>query len=190
MRAGREAPTQADACDSAGPQVRRSALLLPQRPQQPRVRQRHEDEFRRQPLRQQALDLVEVAEHLSGRRSCGDRDAGRATDRLAASQLAANAQADLDAVGPQLHPSAGIRWPESAVNARGQAAAAVEAIEELERKASRKKQGTRTDIHPAKLAESSKGEAHDKVAAGTAKGRSTLAKIKEAVAAAKADPRK
>ena len=56
------------------------------------------------------------------------------------------------------------------------------------RTAARERQGTRTDKHPAKLAEGSKGDARDKTAAFTGIKRTTLDKAEAVVAAAEAEP--
>jgi N6-adenosine-specific RNA methylase IME4 len=54
--------------------------------------------------------------------------------------------------------------------------------------AAKERQGTRTDKHPAKLAESSKGDARDKIAVFSGVKRSTLAKAEAIVEAAEAEP--
>lgn len=62
------------------------------------------------------------------------------------------------------------------------------AVAALERTAAKGRQGTRTDKHPANLAESQKGQARDKVAAYTGRGRTSLSKAVEVVEAAETDP--
>jgi N6-adenosine-specific RNA methylase IME4/ParB-like chromosome segregation protein Spo0J len=61
-------------------------------------------------------------------------------------------------------------------------------IAPFEQAAAKARQGTRTDKHPAKLAESSKGEARDKVAEAVGKPRTSLAKAAEVVKAAEENP--
>jgi N6-adenosine-specific RNA methylase IME4 len=71
-----------------------------------------------------------------------------------------------------------------------EAVAIAHALEPLERKAAKQRQGTRTDKHPGKLPRSSMGRAGDKIARATGVSRRTLEKAAEIVAAAEANPRR
>jgi hypothetical protein len=64
------------------------------------------------------------------------------------------------------------------------------ALEPLEAAAAKKRQGARTDKHPGKLPEGSKGQRRDKVAKFTGFGARTLEKAEAVVAAAEAEPAK
>jgi N6-adenosine-specific RNA methylase IME4 len=69
-----------------------------------------------------------------------------------------------------------------------EAVAIKRALEPVERTAAKDRQGKRTDKHPANLAESSKGDARDKVARIVGKGRTTLDRAEAIVDAAEAEP--
>lgn len=71
-----------------------------------------------------------------------------------------------------------------------EAVAISRALEPLEKEAAKKRQGTRTDKHPADSAGSSRGDARDKVAKAVGMGRDGLSKAAEVVDAAEADPEK
>jgi ParB-like nuclease domain/MT-A70 len=60
-------------------------------------------------------------------------------------------------------------------------------IEPVEKVAAKARQGTRTDKHPGKLPESSKGDSRDKAAKATGKKTRSLAKAEAVVAAAERD---
>jgi len=61
-------------------------------------------------------------------------------------------------------------------------------IEPLERVAARARQGARTDKHPAKVAEGSRGDARDRIARYLGIGRTTIEKAEEVVEAAEQEP--
>lgn len=63
-------------------------------------------------------------------------------------------------------------------------------LEPSERKAAKERQGTRTDKHPGKLPEGSKGERKEKIAAAVGVGRRTLDKAEAIVSAAEREPAK
>ena len=69
-----------------------------------------------------------------------------------------------------------------------EAVAIAREIEDEEKAAAKKRQGTRTDLHPGKLPKGSEGRAGDKIAKATGKERRTLEKAKAVVEAAEADP--
>ncbi|GAH87024.1 unnamed protein product, partial [marine sediment metagenome] len=69
-----------------------------------------------------------------------------------------------------------------------EAVAIKRAIEEREQAAAKRRQGTRTDKHPAKLAGSEKGRAREKVADAVGMGHESLRKAEEVVEAAEAEP--
>lgn len=62
------------------------------------------------------------------------------------------------------------------------------ALEPLERQAARQRQGRRTDLHPARMAGSQKGETRDRLARCLGVGRTTIDKAEAVVAAAESDP--
>ena len=62
------------------------------------------------------------------------------------------------------------------------------ALEDEERRQARDRQGTRTDKHPGKLPESSKGRVNEKIAKAAGVGRRTLEKAEAVVAAAEREP--
>jgi ParB-like chromosome segregation protein Spo0J len=62
------------------------------------------------------------------------------------------------------------------------------ALEDEERRQARERQGTRTDKHPGKLPESSKGRVNDMIAKAAGVGRRTLEKAEAVVAAAEREP--
>ena len=61
-------------------------------------------------------------------------------------------------------------------------------IEPEEKAAAKERQGARTDQHPGKLPESSKGDSRDKAAQATGKKARTLAKAEAVIGAAEAGP--
>jgi N6-adenosine-specific RNA methylase IME4 len=69
-----------------------------------------------------------------------------------------------------------------------EAVAIKRALEPIEKAAAKGRQGTRTDKLPANLAEGSKGDSRDKLAAFTGIKRSTMAKAEAVVDAAEAEP--
>ncbi len=62
------------------------------------------------------------------------------------------------------------------------------ALEPIEREAARQRQGRRTDLHPATLAESEKGDTRDKLARYLGVGRTTIDRAAEVVEAAEREP--
>ena len=71
-----------------------------------------------------------------------------------------------------------------------EAVAIKRALEPIERKAAKQRQGARTDKHPEKFSTSSKGRALDKVAAAAGLHRTTIAKAEAVVDAAEAEPQR
>jgi N6-adenosine-specific RNA methylase IME4 len=69
-----------------------------------------------------------------------------------------------------------------------EAVAIKRALEPVERKAAKDRQGTRTDLHPGNLPTSAKGRAADKAAKATGMARRTLEKAEAIVDAAEAEP--
>lgn len=62
------------------------------------------------------------------------------------------------------------------------------ALEPIEREAARRRQGTRTDLHPATLAEGDRGDARDRLARYLGVGRTTIERAEEVVEAAEREP--
>jgi N6-adenosine-specific RNA methylase IME4 len=84
-------------------------------------------------------------------------------------------------------------WAENAVRkdfTLSEAVAIWRSLEPELRAAARERQGTRTDLLPAKLAESERGDSRDKAARFTGFGRTSMEKAKAIVAAAEQEPAK